>query len=257
MLLFSWFLLSIAGYIQAQAQIAELERLTITLNCPNESEFVVQHDLRNTYMLLSASSQVQSGYSYTMKAHSRDNMLLKVDIIKWSPSGHAEAHYDISDLKQPIVNQATKQIVSGLETGAPDIYFFLNEMRTEGLRRTTRVRQHLPTTIRKLIPALPTVYERVLYSALYPHFGKIVQRLPKHFELFPQAVNMQEWQKKYQHGKERKAPVKRAFQFDFAGHDQFGRPTTMKTEFGDEGMKMEIQAHLPSVIDLYNDDSYL
>lgn len=237
------------------AQVAELERLTVTVKCPNDSEFQVQHDLRDTYMLLTASSPVQSGYSYTMKAHSRDNMLLRVDIIKWNPSGRAEAHYDISDLKQPIVNAATKQIVAALETGAPDIFFFLNEMRTEGLRRTTRVRQHLPATIRKLIPALPTVYERVIYSALNPHFGKIVQRLPKHFELFPKSL--QDWQKKYQDHKETKKTVKRAFRFDFSGHDQFGRPTTMKTEFGAEGMMMDVEAHLPSVIDLYNDDSYL
>jgi hypothetical protein len=189
-----------------------------------------------------------------MVAHSRDNVLLRVDIVKWSPDGIAQDHFDISDLKRPMVNQATHKVVTALESLGPDVYFMLKEMKNEGLKRSTKIRRSLPEKVRKVLPNLPLVYEHVLYSALSPFFDKIEHRLPKSFELFPKT-QPQEWKKRYQKQEGKKEA--RQYVLENVGLDRFGRPTEMRAKFGIEGVFLDIKAHLPSVVDLYNDDSYL
>jgi len=211
----------------------QLERLNMNITCPNGSVFILQHDPHDTRVSLSTPSLTTPSHnSYTMIAHSRDNQLLRVDIIRWGADGRAAEHYDVSDFKQHMVNEATAAVLAGLESSAPDIFFVMQEVRREGLKRTTRVRRQLPEAIRKLLPVLPTVYERLIYSALSPHFGKIMQRIPKSFELFPK-IEVRSAVKhardgKQRHGAAEKKSVTRAFQFDFQGHDQFGRPAAVQ-----------------------------
>lgn len=250
MLLKSLVAASLLYFVNAQAQ---LERLSVNITCPNGSEFLLNHDNHDTRLYLSTPSTEGDDSKFTMVAHSRDNVLLRVDIVKWNADGIAEDHFDISDLKKPMVNQATHKVVTALESLGPDVFFLLKEMKNEGLKRSTKIRRNIPEKVRKVLPNLPLIYEHILYSALSPFFDKIEHRLPKSFEVFPKN-QPQEWKKRYQKKDERKEA--RQYVFENVGLDKFGRPTEMSAKFGLDGVFIDIKAHLPSIVDLYNDDSY-
>lgn len=230
------------GLLRAQA---ELQRVQLNITAANGSEFRLNHDNHDTRLYLTTRSE--AGLKYTLLVHSRDNTLLKVEIVKFDLKGTVDEHYDISDMRRKLVHQATGDVLMALERVSPDIHFLAKEIRQHGLRRTTQVRTRVPMRVRRLLPSIPTVYERVLYAALGPFFPKLELGLPKHFEPFAKAA--QPW--KTQH---RRARATVSLQLTAA--DAEHRECSLDLAYGPAGLQLAIQSHLPSISLLYEDAAH-
>lgn len=228
----------------------ELQRMLMNITTSNGSEFVLHHDIHDTRLYLSTPSPLindEPNVRYTMVVHSRDKLALKVDVIKFR-AGMAEEHYDISDMTSKLVRPVTAEVINSLEALCPDIHFICKAIKEAGLRKTTQLRRRIPEKVRRLLPAFPTTYERVVYSAMSPFFIQLQTQIPKRFEMVPRSTLAKK------QAEEAPPPT---FSFSLSGHDRAGRVASMQTSFGTEGIRMAIQSHHASIRDLYNDESYL
>jgi hypothetical protein len=242
------FLVALLFACLAYGQI-ELQRMLMNITTGNGSEFVLHHDIHDTRLYLSTPSPLDDERTvrFTMVVHSRDKLALKVDVIRFR-AGMAEEHYDISDMASKMVRPVTAEVINSLEALCPDIHFVCKAIKEAGLRKTTQLRRRIPEKVRRLLPAFPTTYERVVYSAMSPFFIQLQSQIPKRFEMVPRGTLAKK-------AAEDAPPP--TFSFSLSGHDRAGRAASMQTSFGTEGIRMAIQSHHASVRDLYNDESYL
>lgn len=223
-------------------------RLDVVVDLLNTT-FELHHDPYDTRTIITSQDTRKEGLLHKLLIHSRDNILLKVELLTIDKEGYTLAHNDISDIRKNLVRPATNDAIESMQASSPDIYFFLIELKEKGLRRTTQIRKKLPPKVRLAFPSLPTPYERLIFGALGPFFEEFGQKMPKGFEIFPKP-------KPSPKGKgAARNPAKKAtsvLKFDLNAEDRAGSPC----ESNPAEFVMTIVSNAGNLIEVYQEETY-